>query len=118
LVLGASAEDARPSAGLLVDVQRLGWGVLAERPDREVVLGAVTRPWEPNVTFRAIAPEDFASFDEPDYVKITWTLRADPRRRGVDLSDGDAGGGNRRRGATEVPPLLGRLLARDLPDSL
>jgi hypothetical protein len=78
LLLGASAQDARPSAGLLVDVQRLGWGVLAERPDREVVLGAVTRPWEPNVTFRAIAPEDFASFDEPDYVKITWTLRADP----------------------------------------
>ncbi|HEY8549296.1 MAG TPA: hypothetical protein VIL35_05010 [Vicinamibacterales bacterium] len=25
-----------------------------------------------------IPAEDFAAFDEPDYVKIVWTLRADP----------------------------------------
>jgi hypothetical protein len=78
LVLGAAAQAAPPSAGLLADVQRLGWGVLEETPGREVVVGAVTRPWEPNVTFRAIEPDGFAAFDEPDYVKIAWTLRADP----------------------------------------
>ena len=41
-------------------------------------MGAVTRPWEPNVTFRGVSPERFAAFDEPDYVKIVWNLRADP----------------------------------------
>jgi hypothetical protein len=53
-------------------------GVLAEVPEREIVVGAVTRPWEPNVTFRAVPPDEFAAFREPDYVKIVWTLRADP----------------------------------------
>src|SRR5262249_47613425 len=38
----------------------------------------VTKPWEPNVTFRALPPGEFAAFSEPDYVKIAWTLRADP----------------------------------------
>jgi hypothetical protein len=56
----------------------MGWGVLAEIPGREVVVGAVTRPWEANVVFRALRSEEFAAFDEPDYVKIAWTLRADP----------------------------------------
>jgi hypothetical protein len=52
--------------------------VLAEVPDREIVVGAVTRPWEANVVFRALPPEEFAAFSEPGFVKIVWTLRADP----------------------------------------
>ena len=56
----------------------MGWGVLAEVPGREIVVGAVTKPWEPNVVFRALPPEQFASFNEPGFVKIAWTLRADP----------------------------------------
>ena len=77
VILGATP-DARGRAGVLADVLALGWGVLAERPGREVVVGGVTKPWEPNVSFRAIPPDDFAAFAEPDYVKIVWTLRADP----------------------------------------
>jgi hypothetical protein len=61
----------------------LGWRILADVPDREVVVGAVSKPWEPNVTFRALPPDDFAAFSEPGLVKIAWTLRADP-------VDGDA----------------------------
>ena len=41
-------------------------------------MGAVTQPWQPNVVFRALPPNKFVSFDEPGYVKIAWTLRADP----------------------------------------
>ena len=41
-------------------------------------MGAVTQPWMADVVFRAVPPERFADFDEPDYVKIVWTLRADP----------------------------------------
>jgi hypothetical protein len=78
LILGATPDDRQRPRGLLAETQALGWGVLAEVPGREVVVGAVTRPWEANVTFRALPPEHFAAFDEPDYVKIAWTIRADP----------------------------------------
>ena len=53
-------------------------GVLADIPGREIVVGAVTKPWEANVTFHALRPDEFGAFHEPDYVKIVWTLRADP----------------------------------------
>jgi hypothetical protein len=77
LLMGA--EPARPpSKGLIEDMKAIGWGPLAEIPDHEIVMGAVTRPWEANPVFRAIAPQDFATFSEPDYVQIAWTLRADP----------------------------------------
>jgi len=77
MLRGALDERPRPR-GLLAEVRSLGWVVLAEIPGREIVLGAVTRPWEANVIFRSIPAEAFAAFDERDYVKIVWTLRADP----------------------------------------
>jgi hypothetical protein len=63
---------------LLKQMKALGWGVLAEIPGREIVLGAVTQAWKANVAFRALPPHEFAAFHEPGYVKIAWTLRADP----------------------------------------
>jgi hypothetical protein len=64
--------------GLLAETLAMGWGLLAEEPDREVVVGAVTQPWEPVVQFRALPPAEFAAFDEPGYAKIVWTLAAEP----------------------------------------
>jgi hypothetical protein len=78
LILGAAADDRPRPRGMLAEVQSLGWVVLDEVPDRQIVVGAVTKPWEANVTFRSIPAEEFAAFHEPDYVKIAWTLRADP----------------------------------------
>jgi hypothetical protein len=78
IVLGARADDRPRPRGLLAEMQALGWGVLAEIPGREIVVGAVTRPWEADVVFRALPPDEFARFDEPGWVKIVWTLRADP----------------------------------------
>ena len=78
LVLGATPDNRPRPGGLLAVTRSLGWGLLAEVPGREVVVGAVTKPWEANVTFRAIPPDDFKAFCERDYVKIVWTLRADP----------------------------------------
>jgi hypothetical protein len=77
LILGA-APDTRPRPrGRLADMRALGWVVRAEKPGCEIVAGAVTQPWEANVTFRSVSAERFAAFNEPDYVKIVWTLRAD-----------------------------------------
>jgi hypothetical protein len=76
--LALGAESVPPPAGGLVAVmQHIGWRILAEEPDREIVLGAVTRPWEPNPVFRSVPAGEFAGFDEPGYVKIAFTLRAD-----------------------------------------
>jgi hypothetical protein len=62
---------------MLAAMQSFGWGVLAELPGREIVLGGATRPWERNPVFRPLPPDEFATFDEPGYVKIVFTLRAD-----------------------------------------
>jgi hypothetical protein len=78
LIVGATPDERPRPRGLLAEVRSLGWGVLAESPGREIVVGAVTKPWEPNVTFRSLSPDEFAAFAEPDYVKIAWMLRADP----------------------------------------
>lgn len=78
LVLRSTPDDRPQPRGVLAATRALGWGVLAEVPGREIVVGAVTRPWEADVTFRALPPDDFASFSEPGFVKIAWTLRADP----------------------------------------
>lgn len=62
----------------LSQMRAIGWGTLAEVPGREIVMGAVTQPWKANVVFRPLPPDEFVSFREPGYVKIVWTLRADP----------------------------------------
>jgi len=46
LILGAQPDKVRSPRTLLAWAKELGWAVLAEIPDREVVFGAVTRPWE------------------------------------------------------------------------
>jgi hypothetical protein len=78
LVLGASGDDRPQPRGLLDEMKSLGWGVLAEVPGREIVVGAVTRPWEADVTFRALPQDQFARYWQPGLVKIVWTLRAEP----------------------------------------
>ncbi len=71
------AREPEPK-GFLAQMRAIGWGELAEIPGREIVMGAVTQPWMANVVFRPLPPDEFAAFHEPDYVKIAWTLRADP----------------------------------------
>lgn len=78
LFLGSKPNDKTLPRGLLAQTKALGWGVLAEVPGREVVMGAVTQAWVADVVFRGLPAEEFAAFDAPGYVKIIWTLRADP----------------------------------------
>jgi hypothetical protein len=77
LALGAE-ERGVPAGGLVAVTTALGWRVLVEIPGREIVVGAVTQPWLATPVFRGLPPEQFATFAEPGYVKIIWTLRADP----------------------------------------
>ena len=84
VVLGSDPDTTTHPRGLLALTQSIGWGVLTEVPGREVVMSAVTQPWKANVVFRSLPPAEFVAFDEPDYVKTVWTLRADSI--GVDAS--------------------------------
>jgi hypothetical protein len=77
-ILGSTPDDRDRPTGIVEQTRALGWGVLADVPDREIVLGAATQPWKADVTFHAIPPDRFAAFAEPGFVKIAWTLRADP----------------------------------------
>jgi len=78
VILGSEPDPVTRPHGLLALTKSLGWCVLAEVPGREVVMGAVTQPWKANVTFQGLPAEEFAAFNEPGFVKIAWTLRADP----------------------------------------
>ena len=77
IVLGGEPDNVSRPHGVLAWTKSMGWGVLAEVPGRQVVVGAVTQPWEANVVFRPLPPDEFVAFKEPGYVKIVWTLRAD-----------------------------------------
>jgi hypothetical protein len=77
LVLGGAPSAVPRPCGLLALTKSIGWGVLAEVPGREIVMGAVTQPWYADVVFRPMPPDEFVTFNEPDFVKIVWTLRAD-----------------------------------------
>lgn len=85
LIMGSHPEDRPQPSAFLDQMQAIGWGILAEVPGREIVVGAVTKPWQADVTFRALPPEAFAAFQEPDYAKIVWTLRADPIDAGTSM---------------------------------
>jgi len=76
-ILGARYEPLRK--GLIEQTLELGWSKLAYTPGREVVMGSVTQPWIADVKFHSIAPELIAAFREPGFVKIVWTLEAEPR---------------------------------------
>ena len=48
---------------MLEFTKSLGWSVLAEAPDREIVMGTATQPWNPNVVFRPLTPDQFVAFN-------------------------------------------------------
>jgi hypothetical protein len=74
LLMGAEPSERERQPDFLSEVLALGWRVLAEEPGQELVVGAVTQPWEAEVEFRGLDPEEFAGFNEPGYAKIAWTL--------------------------------------------
>jgi hypothetical protein len=79
LMMGATAVRGRPpQRPFLEEVLSLGWRILAEEPGRQIIVGAVTQPWQADVVFRRVPPEEFAAFDQAGYVKIAWTLDATP----------------------------------------
>jgi hypothetical protein len=82
LIMGGQPSRHDQPRDFVRQMRAIGWGELYHVPGRAIVMGAVTQPWMANVVFRALPPEQFAAFAEADYVKIVWTLRADPDEKG------------------------------------
>jgi len=80
-----SRPGVRVPRGLVAELEELGWGCLLERPGELFVGGAVCQPWLADVKFRAVPPEKFAAFADPDLVKIAWTLET--RSLGPSLTE-------------------------------
>jgi len=82
-LLGAKSHAPRTPRGILEERKNLGWGLLDEQPGRSVICGARCQPWLADVEFPALGAQEFASYSEPDEVKIAWTLEAEEIPRGV-----------------------------------
>jgi hypothetical protein len=59
-----------------------GFQILAEETGREVVIGAIGKVWKPSIEFVRVPPAEYAAFDQPGFVKVTWCVRVDARRGG------------------------------------
>jgi hypothetical protein len=77
LVLGAKMQRARRSTGLVTEMLDLGWGRLAEEPNRFFVAGAACQPWQADVAFSPVPPDQFPTFAQGDRVKIAWSLETE-----------------------------------------
>ena len=85
LMLRSAHRNAPPiDTSFVEQMIALGWGVLAEEQGREIVLGAITKAWEPNPRFEPIPAVSFASFSHPKSVKIAWSVSVEA------LSDGES----------------------------
>ena len=73
LLLG-SRQTSRTPRGMVADMTAMGWGILLDRPGELLVAGAVCQPWLADVHFRPLPPDQFATFTEPNQVRIAWTL--------------------------------------------
>jgi hypothetical protein len=66
----AHRAEVVPPTLLLSDGGLPGWIVLGERPGEEIAFGAVGVFWHPQIEWRDVSSEDFASFAEPGFGKI------------------------------------------------
>ena len=69
-----------PTRPLLDVLERGGFSMLAEDPEREIVIGLIDRPWRLTggrpVRFKTAA--EFERFGRPGYVRIATNLRVEP----------------------------------------
>ena len=82
---GEAAGPSARSKPLLEQTLEIGWRILEERPGTEIVVGAVTRPWEAAVRFRGLPAREFIDFAEPGFTKIVWSNRVRAAEPGFSI---------------------------------
>jgi hypothetical protein len=66
----------------LDEIVESGFVVLAEEPDRELVLGIVGKFWQLSSGVHRIEPGEFIGFDTPGFAKAAWNFVVSPRPGG------------------------------------
>jgi len=74
------------SNNTLDDVLKMGFILLADERDKEIVLGVVGRFWKLSGGLRRLGPNEFLSFDQPGYAKAAWNFHLSPAEGGVMLT--------------------------------
>jgi len=78
----AAGQGAAPPTFRLDDMvgPPIGWILLGEELNAEIVLGQIGRPWKPVGASEGppVAPAEFASFDRPGFAKIAFSLMVQP----------------------------------------
>lgn len=72
------AEGPEMPKGLIEQSKALGWRVLEDEPEKEVVIGAAAKPWHANPEFTPLERAEFAAFHEPGWAKIAWNFSVEP----------------------------------------
>ena len=66
----------------LDDIVESGFVVLAEEPERELVLGIVGKFWQLSSGVLRIEPDEFTGFDTPGFAKAAWNFVVSARPGG------------------------------------
>jgi hypothetical protein len=66
----------------LKEIMQAGFVVLAEEPNRELVLGVVGKFWHLSSGIHRIAPDEFIGFDAPGFAKSAWNFVVSERAGG------------------------------------
>ena len=66
----------------LADAERLGFVLLGEQPNEEVVLGLIGRFWTLRGGVVRVEPAEFTTFERPGSAKAGWNFRLTPRDDG------------------------------------
>lgn len=82
---GRSRRVFDPDAPLLDEMLQIGFVQLGERPDEEIVVGAIGRFWSPTGNRPKAAP-DFSAFAEPGYAKAAMNFSVRPEGNGSRIT--------------------------------
>ena len=70
----------------LDSVLKMGFILLAEQPNEEIVLGVVGRFWKPSGGLLRMDRDDFLGYDRPGYAKGAWNFHLSNADRGVSVT--------------------------------
>jgi len=60
--------------------ERPGFQILWDDPPREFSVGAIGKVWQAEIPFVHVTSiDEFNRFDTPDYIKVAWSVRVNPR---------------------------------------
>jgi len=63
-----------PADFSIADLLKMRFVILAEEPDKEIVLGLTGKFWQPDGNLVRVERDDFIHFDKPGYAKAAWNF--------------------------------------------